>query len=249
MQLIDLIILSNAKTPELRELTCKAIESLLASEDGSQIRFMIQVYESAKTESYHYPYCETVFTTRPFNYNRLMNAGIKKGKAPFVCLCNNDLIFHPKWASNLLVAFEKYPGLESTSPLCKTNHRERNVQPNTGIHIGYEVRKHVTGWCLFFKRSMLQKTGLLDERFKFWFADNDYAKTLEKHQVLHGLVSDAQVDHLESQTLKTKSQKEQLLLTTDERFLFECKWGKRSYFSYLNFKRKQFFKNLKPQTA
>lgn len=242
MQELDIIILSNAQTPDLQAVTRQAIETLLQSEDPKKIRFLIQVFESAKGVTYQYPFCRTIFPKIPFNYNRYMNKGIKNGKAPIVCLCNNDLVFHPGWASRLLAAFEKYPELESVSPLCEINHRERGIFPNTGIYRGYEVRKHVTGWCLVFKRSMLQKTGLLDERFKFWFADNDFAKTLEKNEILHGLITDSQVDHLESTTLKTKSAKEQLMLTAEERYLYECKWGTRSYFSYLNYRRKQFFK-------
>ncbi|MBN7812797.1 glycosyltransferase [Algoriphagus sp. H41] len=242
MQEIDIIILSSAKTPELRSMTCQAIETLLASEDSSRIRFLVQIFESAKTAPYEYPNCTTVFPSIPFNYNCYMNLGIKRGRAPWVCLCNNDLLFHPGWATALLSAMRKYPDLESASPLCEINHRERGIFPDTGTYMGYEVRKHVAGWCLFFKRSMLKKTGLLDERFKFWYADNDYAKTLEKLKVLHALVSDAKVDHLESQTLQTRTAKEQLMLTTDERFLYECKWGGRSYFSYLNYRRKQLFR-------
>ncbi|MBB6325852.1 GT2 family glycosyltransferase [Algoriphagus iocasae] len=244
MQEIDIIILSNARTQELREITCQAIESLLASEDPDKIRFLIQVYESADTHSYVYPYCNTKFPKRPFNYNRFMNMGIRSGKAPFICLCNNDLLFQPNWASNLLKAFECFPDMNSASPYCPMNHEERGVQANSGVHWGYEVRKHIAGWCLFFKRSMLERTGLLDERFKFWYADNDYAKTLQAKQVLHGLVTDSHVYHLESQTLKTKSEREQLLLTTEERYVYEYKWEGRSYFSYLNTKRKKFFKNL-----
>lgn len=245
MQEIDVILLSNAKTPELRNLTNQALETLCNSEDPNQIRFLIQVYESADTSPYAFPYCRTIFPRESFNYNKYMNMGIKKSSAEFVCLCNNDLVFHPGWASRILRTFTQYPLLESASPLCEINHKERGIYPDTGIYMGYEVRKHVTGWCLFFRRSMLQKTGLLDERFRFWYADNDYAKTLEKNRIIHALVSDSWVDHLESQTLKTKTPKEQLVLTTEERFFFECKWGSRSYLSYLNYRRKQFFKNLK----
>lgn len=245
MQELDIIILSNAQTPELRNLTSQAIETLLDSEDFNKIRFLIQVFESAETGTYNYPFCRTIFSKKHFNYNRYMNMGIKNGKAPFICLCNNDLIFHRGWASALLKTLEKYPDLESVSPICEINHRERGIKPHTGTYMGYEVRKHVAGWCLFFKRSMLQKTGLLDERFRFWYADNDYANTLEKKQILHALVTDSKVDHLESQTLKAKPQREQLMLTTEERFYYECKWGSRSYFSYLNYKRKKFFQNNK----
>lgn len=241
---IDIIILSNAQTPELRSLTIQTIETLLASEDPSEIRFMIQVFESAEIGTYNYPFCQTLFPPKPFNFNRYMNMGIKRSTSAFVCMCNNDLIFHPGWASRILEAFNQNSELVSASPICEINHRERGILPNTGIHIGYEIRKHVSGWCLFFKRSMVKQTGLMDERFRFWFVDNDYAKTLEKSRILHALITDSRVDHLESQTLKTRSKKEQLSLTTDDRYLFECKWGSRSYFSYLNYKRKRFFRNI-----
>lgn len=244
MQKIDIIILSNAQTPELRRLTIQTIETLLASEDPNEIRFMIQVFESAQTGTYNYPFCQTLVPPKPFNFNRYMNMGIKRGTSPFVCMCNNDLIFHPGWASRILEAFEKNPDLVSASPICEISHRESGILPNTGIYIGYEIRKHVSGWCLFFKRSMVKRTGLWDERFRFWFVDNDYAKTLEKRKLLHALITDSRVDHLESQTLKTRSPKEQLSLTADDRYLYECKWGQRSYFSYLNYKRKQFFRNI-----
>ncbi|GMQ31713.1 glycosyltransferase [Algoriphagus confluentis] len=245
MQELDIIILSNAQTPELRDLTSQAIESLLDSEDFNKIRFLIQVFESANTDPYTYPFCRTIFPRKSFNYNRFMNMGIRNGKAPFICLCNNDLIFHKGWASAILKTLEKYPDLDSASPICEINHRERGIQPHSGIHLGYEIRKQVTGWCLFFRRSMLQKTGLLDERFRFWYADNDYANTLKKNKILHALVTESRVDHLESQTLKLKSHREQLMLTTEERFFYEFKWGSRSYFSYLNYRRKNFFRNRK----
>lgn len=88
---------------------------------------------------------------------------------------------------------------------------------------------------------MLKVTGKLDESYKFWFADNDYANTLQKHGIVHALVTNSHVEHLESITLKTKNVKEQHKLTQGERFYYEYKWGGRSYLSYLNYKRKMFF--------
>jgi GT2 family glycosyltransferase len=91
---------------------------------------------------------------------------------------------------------------------------------------------------------MLKTTGKLDPAFKFWFADNDYSNTLRKHGLKHALVTSSLVDHLESQTLKTKTTTEQMLLTSKERFYYEYKWEGRSFFSYLNRVRK-FHKELR----
>ena len=47
-----------------------------------------------------------------------MNIGIREGQAPFVAICNNDLSFHPGWASELLRVFEQDPSVSSASPAC-----------------------------------------------------------------------------------------------------------------------------------
>lgn len=244
MQVIDIILLSNAQNERLRKMTEDCLSSLLVSEPADKIRFNILVFESSKTKTYNYPYCQTLFPKVPFGYNKYMNMGLKKTQSPFVCLCNNDLIFQQGWASSILKAFDNFPNLKSASPFCRFNHPERNIPAYNGLRFGYGVRDEVSGWCILFKREILQTTGYLDERLKFWYSDNDYAKTLEKHGIQHALVTDSFVDHLESQTLSTCDQKEQLRLTGWEKYYFEYKWGNRSYLSYLNHKRKQFFKSL-----
>ncbi|WP_297337525.1 glycosyltransferase [Algoriphagus sp.] len=242
MKIIDIILLSNAQTEPLRQLTENAINSLLDSEDPAKIRFNVLVIESAQTRPYPFPCCQTIFPKQVFGYHKFMNLGLRQTQAPLVCLCNNDLIFHPGWASAILRAFDADPELKSASPFCSFNHPERGFFADSGIHYGYEVRDHLSGWCIFLKREILAVTGPLEERLRFWYSDNDYAKTLEKHGIQHALVTSSKVDHLESQTLKTKSERERLQLTGDERYFFEYKWGSRSYFSYLNHKRKQLFK-------
>ncbi|GGE63319.1 GT2 family glycosyltransferase [Pedobacter psychrotolerans] len=232
---IDVIILSYAKTEVLKQMTEQGIKSLVNSESHDKILFNIIVVESERSlEPFNYANSKTVYPKETFGYHKYMNIGIKFTKNPFVCICNNDLLFHPNWATEILKAFEKNQELESASPICSIHHPKIGISLNTGLHIGYEVRKEVAGWCLFFKRSNLEKTGLLDEKFTFWYADNDYATTLEKHKIKHALVTTSIVDHLESKTLKTFELEEQMKMTTRERFYYEYKWGRRGYFSYLN---------------
>ncbi|MDQ7948510.1 MAG: glycosyltransferase [Pedobacter sp.] len=232
---IDVIILSYAKNDMLKQTTLAGIESLMASEDPAKIRFNVIVIESNHDlKAYQYPSSETIYSNKKFGYHRYMNIGIKHSGNPYICLCNNDLIFHKNWASEILRAFEEDPTLDSASPICSIHHPPYGVPLNSGVHIGYEVRKEVTGWCLFLKRDILKKTGLLDEQFSFWYADNDYAKTLEQYHIKHALVTTSIVDHMESKTLKTLDQEAQLKITARERFYYEYKWEGRSYLSYLN---------------
>lgn len=223
---VDIIILSLAKNEQLRAVTEVCLESLLASEDPARIGFRVLVLESNPEAL---PYAgrgvETLFPKEPFGYHKYMNLGIAETRNPYVCLCNNDLYFTPGWASELLRSFTAEPDLYSASPICSLYHPSVGISENTGVHYGYGIRQEVSGWCLFFRREMLDITGPLDERFLFWFADNDYAKTLEKHGLKHALVTRSVVNHLESKTLKTHGQARQRLLTKKAKYYFDRKWN------------------------
>ncbi len=240
---VDIIILSNSSKTELQKLTENALVSLVNSEDPEKILFNILVIESNLNQiPYTYPNTQTIYPKKKFGFHKFFNVGIKLTSSTFVCLCNNDLIFHPGWATEILKAFKNDPELYSACPACSFHHPNHEIPLNSGNYEGHEVRREIAGWCLFFKRDMLKITGLLDEKFKFWYADNDYTNTLKKHNLKHALVTSSIVDHLESQTLKSKDEKTQTKLTHGERVYYEYKWEGRSYFSYLNWKRKQLFK-------
>jgi len=226
MTTVDVIILSLANTPTLREVTERCLETLLSSEPGHpEISFRIIVVEShPAAPPYSGENVETIYPKTPFGYHAYMNLGIGMTCSPYICLCNNDLVFHPGWVSSLLAAFDSDKHLYSASPICTLHHPTVGINPNTGKYYGYGIRKEVAGWCLFFRRDMLKITGPLDERFRFWFADNDYAMTLEKHGLRHALVTDAIVDHVESRTLRSRSSLDQLLLTKRAKIDFDDKW-------------------------
>lgn len=222
----DVVILSFAKDDGLRAVTEHCLDTLIASEDSSRIQFRIFVLESNLSASpYAQPGVHTVFPAPPFNYHGYMNQGIKMGEAPFVAICNNDLSFHPGWATSLLEAFSADDNLYSASPICSLHHPRNGFELHSGIHHGYGVLREISGWCLVFRREMLGITGMLDERFYFWYADDDYARTLQEKGLLHGLVTDAVVDHLDSQTLKEQSTFRQLMITRKSRFVFDEKWS------------------------
>lgn len=230
---IDVIILSYAKTPALRSVTETCLASLLASENGLEVVFQVLVIESQKNAP---PYTgenvKTIYPQEAFGYHAYMNIGIRQTTSAYICLCNNDLYFHTGWASAILRAFSEHPELQSTSPMCTKHHPSIGINAHSGLLVGYEIRREVAGWCLFFRRDMLAVTGLLDETFKFWFADNDYARTLEKHRLPHALVTYSFVDHLESKTLETEGEFRRRLLTSRAKIEFNRKWNQLSGWTY-----------------
>jgi GT2 family glycosyltransferase len=229
---IDIIILSYAKNEELRAITNQGIESLLASEDPREIEFNILVIESNKnTGPYQYPNTTTIYPDTAFGYNKYMNIGIKATYNPYLCLCNNDLIFHKGWASAILKAMDNDPLLLSASPYCPIFHTSRGFDENGPVLEGYFGV--LGGWCIFVKREVFDIIGLFDERLIFWYCDADYCKTLEKYGVRNCLVPASKVTHLGSESLSTVDDKEYQKLTQVPRIYYSYKWNHHSYIKYI----------------
>lgn len=225
---VDVVILSYAQNEDLKKVTDNCLSSLKASEDPENIKFNIVVVESQKDMyPYMYPGTVTIYPEEEFGYHRYMNIGIGMTSSPFICLCNNDLLFHPHWATEILTTFSNYKDLSSASPICSIHHPAYGFQLNTGIYPGFGVRREVAGWCLFLKRDVLHVTGKLDENYKFWCADNDYANTLWVLHFKHALITSSVVDHLENKTLNSQTKERQDQLTYQEVFYYEKKWNHR----------------------
>lgn len=225
---IDIIILSYAKNADLKAITEQCIHSLINSEDPKKIKFNIVVIESEKElNDFQYPHSYTLYPEEEFAYNKFMNIGIENTSSKYICLCDNDLIFHPFWATELLKAFNKHYDLSSASPACSIHHPKMGFELNNGIYSGYRSRYEVAGWCLFLKRDVFRIIGRLDENYKFWCADNDYSNLLSVLKIRHALVSSSIVDHLEGVTSNNLITEIQEDFTANEFFYFEKKWNYR----------------------
>lgn len=225
---IDIIVLSYAQNEELRFITEQCINSLLASEESTEIKFNVVVIESNQQMSpFQYNGTITIYPVQEFSYNSFLNIGIEMTGSKYICLCNNDLIFHRSWATNILKAFNKYYDLSSASPICSIHHPEMGFELNNGVYTGYRSRYEVAGWCLFLKRDVFRIIGKLDENYKFWCADNDYSNMLSVSGLGHALISDSIVDHLDGITLSRLTRERQEELTAGEFFYFEKKWHHR----------------------
>jgi len=234
LQEVDVIIVSYAENEVLRKMTEECLSSLLDSEDPESIGFNIIVVESNKLAApYHFRNTRTIYPSCAFGYHRYLNIGIYATKAEYVCICNNDLIFHQLWATNLLKTLDSNSDLHSVSPFCNRHHLKHEIAINTGIHYGYEVGREVTGWCILFRRKILAITGPLDERFRFWYADNDYSNTLQMCGLKHALVTSSMVNHLESKTLNSRNKRKKSILTSGERLYYEYKWQNKPKAAYL----------------
>jgi len=227
---IDIVILSYAQSEKLKCITETCISSLLASEDSRKIKFNVVVVESAKVLApFQYQHTMTLYPEGEIGYNKFLNTGIEFTDSKYICLCNNDLTFHRGWASEMLKAFNKYYDLSSASPVCSKHHPKLGFQLNSGDYCGYRCRYEVAGWCLFLKRDVFRIIGKLDENYKFWCADNDFANTLATSKLGHALVSSSIVDHMGEVTLNNRREQDEEKMTANEFFYFEKKWNYRTH--------------------
>ena len=225
---IDIIILSYAHNDLLKKTTMDCISSLIDSEDQKKIKFNIIVIESQKElNGYQYNYSKTIYPHEAFGFHRYMNIGIGLTKSPYVCLCNNDLIFHKNWASEILNYMAEVPDLMSASPLCSIAQPYIGFPFNSGIKIGYRAGFEIAGWCILVKREIFRIIGKLDENFKFTAADYDYGNTLAVLNLKHGLITSSIVDHLNSTTLNTHPKDKQDELNSPDLYYF--KWRHRIF--------------------
>ena len=221
---VDIVIISDSKNAKLTYITENTLKTLYQSDKN--INFITYVVESSDVD---YTYINKNITMvkpeKPFGYNKYLNLGRKLGNSKYVCLCNNDLEFKKDWCTKIIKEMVVDPNLMSASPFSYNPHIEVfNIKEKNNLY-GYSVPSRVSGWCLFQQRDIYDIIGDLDENFIFWYADNDYSKTIEKLNIKHALICDSEVNHITSSTLEMKDDLEKFNLTQKQKIIFDKKWG------------------------
>jgi GT2 family glycosyltransferase len=203
----QIIILSDSKTPELKRITENCLKSLRESEN---IYFDIYVVDNKND----FEGVKNLKISAEFNYNKFMNIAAKESDSEWIVFCNNDLIFHKNWFTELM----KYQH-DVMCPKCPKDARQAWVNK---VEFGGIIGKYFSGWCFAMKRSIYDKIGGLSEEYIFWCADNITTKQLEDIGITPCIIPTSNVTHLGSQTLNTMSNKHEL--TTEQIQKFKSKY-------------------------
>lgn len=223
------IILTNTSTQEVFDMTQKCIETLIKNANSSCFQLNVVLVESNKNSEFIYSdEIDLCTPSEDFNFHRFLNIGIQKYPASdWYLLCNNDLHFHENWLLEIEAILSKVPNVGSISPISPTC-KDQSIYINsikTWVK-GYDRRKELSGWCLMVSQKTLNIIGLLDERFDFYFADDDYSLMLRRNNILHLLATRSFVEHLEDRKIsKLLMQKNEIVNDFPIVFLFEkYKW-------------------------
>lgn len=223
MNKVDVIILSNTKDVRYYNMLKQCLKSIKLSSNVLTKTIVVETNKKLKDKQdiLNLPIDHFIVPDdETFNYNRYQNYGLEYSDSNFICFSNNDVVYGRDTLETLVKYLSIY---DSVSPW------ERNMSSKffktRGIYEGYATRQFVTGWCFMTKRSTLDKIGKFDERFSFWFADDDYSKMLQVNELKHALIGDTTVDHLVSQSHDLWPEEERHKQTDGLGKVFEKKWN------------------------
>lgn len=182
---MTVLILSNTVNVEYYNMLENCINSI-----GN---YKIVVVETnTKLKDKHIPLsekCKFVFPDEEFNYNKFLNIGISHITDDKFIISNNDVIYHNDCIHILEKALDQY---DSVSPFDFNNPKH-----TYGFEaIGYNIGEQLTGCSIGLTRKTYDTIGKFDEKFSFWYQDNDYADQLRKHCLKHALIKDAKITHI-----------------------------------------------------
>lgn len=216
---VDVVFLSKADNVDAQLMTQRAIDSCIRGANGLPVNCI--VIEGGIGE---YHNAEVVYTREPFNYNAFGNMGARMGKAEWIMLANNDLVFHDGWLHKLIAA-----DAEVVSPHEPNDIRQEDIIENTQ---GYVCGKHFSGWCFMISRSLWDEIGGFDEDFTFWCADDAVIEQVKAKGIKPMVVKDSIVEHLGSITLKQQPDEVQNDLKWRNIYVFNTKYAKNKFASH-----------------
>lgn len=232
----DIIFLSNTVNIKQYGNTQRAINTLRLSE--KDVDFNIIVVETNVDylkQGFSYYGCKVITIDEEFNYNRFLNFGLKECINDWIIVANNDVIFTQNWFSKIINFDKSNPGYGMFCPYEPNWHRDKKkLSLTTGqlidgkkeFYEGYRTSFEITGWCIVFKKDTLNRCSLFDERFKFWYQDNDLSMTLQSKGIKNALVTKSKVYHMVSQSYDTIPSEKKKAMMEDQLKIFNEKWGK-----------------------
>ena len=196
---IDVIILSNNTNSQASFLTKECIESYINTIPKDKLNnvFVIETNNLDSTE-YNHPSVQIIKPNVQFNYNKFVNIGLSKSTGDYVIISNNDIIVQEKCVQRLVYILDSNKDVDSVSPIDRSweCHSKENFPQENCLYFGFRSSYEMFGPCICCRRLKVFDTiGYLDERFFFYWQDNDYAECLKANGLVHALFTGSHVLH------------------------------------------------------
>jgi GT2 family glycosyltransferase len=193
----DIIVLSLVVDDNTFNTTKNCVDSYIKTADNLINKIYVVETNPNFNQDYNQQKVEVIKPNEQFNYNKFFNIALEKCEAEFIMGPNNDLVIQPNCLQTLLKEFQDNKEISSICPIDRNWHRHTSMYlpSENKLYHGYEVSLHMFGCIFACRRSVFKTIGFLDERFYFFYQDNDYAMSLKRCGLLHGVHTGARVKH------------------------------------------------------
>ncbi len=169
------------------------------------------------------------------------NIGLRIASGDTLLLLNNDVVVTHYWLTNLLSCLQSKVEIGIVGPL--TNYvsgkqqvnadyedlvqfHQRALQWNQPNPLLWQPTNRLVGFCLLFKRELMEQIGYLDERFlQGHYEDDDYCFRAWQAGFQLNIVGDVRVHHYGSMSFKKQDSVEVFNLINENHLKFIEKWG------------------------
>lgn len=165
------------------------------------------------------------------------NTGLRLSRGERLLLLNNDVLVTQGWLGKLLACLDHAPDVGIAGPLSNfVSGAQQTDMPGSFIETAerlerenervYESVNRVVGFCFLFKRDLMNRIGLLDERFTpGHFEDDDYCyrARLAGYRIM--IARDTFIFHHGSASFSRESGEAVKRLIARNRQQFIDKWG------------------------
>lgn len=160
----------------------------------------------------------------------VVNDGLRRTTAPWICLLNNDILVTHGWLSEMIDVASHDPTIGLVNPMSNEFGRcpRRGetidaIAKQLQVHHG-RWREHWKshGFCVLFSRRVVQAVGYWDEAFQFYFEDTDYAVRARQAGLLCAVAEGAYVYHQGGATLARDPRRLDFFERSQKRF--DAKW-------------------------
>lgn len=170
---------------------------------------------------------------------RAVNQGLRKSKAPYVCIMNNDTVATDGWLSEMINIAGSNKGLGLVNP--SSNNLGQHKGSDTINVYGAKLKAFkgqyiemgsCVGFCMLIKRELINKIGYLDEIYRDGnFDDTDYSRRAEREGYLCVRAKGAYVyHHMKSSFLKIRDYEESFRRNEEA---YSRRWGKTKRLLYI----------------
>ncbi|MBC7425931.1 MAG: hypothetical protein H7321_05295, partial [Bacteroidia bacterium] len=147
----------------------------------------------------------------------------------------NDIVFEKGWASAIVSVMNERSDIACFCPYDPGSEYQQSLfSPGIKYKTGYGIKYEFAGWCYLLKRNTMSLISNFDERFSFYFQDDDFCMTLKKFNLKNAVVFDSVVRHLGHQTSTITEGYSYNQRIINDRNVYHAKWGSQRSISLKN---------------